>query len=749
MDAASFLGLVQNAALLLAVAFIFDLAASRSPTGQSFFQQVPLGLAIGAIGITVMMTPWVLMPGIVFDTRSVLIGISGLFFGSLSVAIALSMTAAFRFYQGGTGSWTGVAVILTSGLIGIAWRHFRRRPLAEISWQELYLFGLVIHLAMLGLMLTLPWVKALQVLSSIALPVILIYPLGTVLLGVLMVNRLQHERVEEALKESEVKFRTLVEHLPQRIFMKDRNSVYITCNRPYSHDLRIEVEAIAGKTDFEFYPRERADQYRSDDRRVITSGTIETFEEKSIRFGQESWVHTTRVPYRDESGNILGVIGIIEDITERKQAEQTLVFNNIILRTQQMASIDGILVVDEHGKILSFNQRFVDLWGIPPEVIESKSDERALRSVVDQLVTPEEFILKVKHLYEFRDELSREEIFLKDGRSFDRYSAPMLGADGKYYGRVWYFRDITERKRAEEALKESEQKYRLLADNVTDVIFVLDMSLNYTYISPSVKTLRGYEPVEALKQQPFEILTPSSRDLAMRTLSEVMELEKSGPRDMPISRTLQLEVRRKDGTTVWTEMKLSFIKDENQQLRGILGVTRDITERKRYQENLEYFAVHDVLTGLLNRRSLEDMLNRAIARAKRGVLSSLLYMDLDNFKEVNDNLGHNVGDEVLIALSGLLKKTLRAEDVLFRLGGDEFAILLEGLYGKEAFPAAERLRLAVEAHPFDLEGSSFPLTLSIGLIQIDGILITSELLSQADAAMYRAKEQGKNRIVLA
>jgi len=158
-------------------------------------------------------------------------------------------------------------------------------------------------------------------------------------------------------------------------------------------------------------------------------------------------------------------------------------------------------------------------------------------------------------------------------------------------------RDITKRKRAEsqreaalEALKESENKYRLLADNVSDVIFVLDMNLNYTYISPSVKILRGYEPEEVLKQPSIETLTPSSRDLAMRILSEIIELEKSEHGEIPISRTLQLEMMRKDGTAVWTEVKFSFIRDENQRLVGILGVTRDITERKREEEELRSYA---------------------------------------------------------------------------------------------------------------------------------------------------------------
>lgn len=179
-----------------------------------------------------------------------------------------------------------------------------------------------------------------------------------------------------------------------------------------------------------------------------------------------------------------------------------------------------------------------------------------------------------------------------------------------------------------------------------------------------------------------------------------------------------------------------------------VSVFDDITKRKRYEKKLEYFAIHDQLTGLLNRHSLEDMLSRTIAKAKRGAVSSPLFMDLDNFKDVNDSVGHNAGDEVLITFAGLFKGAVRTEDIVFRLGGDEFAILLDGMASRESLPAAGRLRATVEAHNFELEGRVFPLSLSIGLIEIDGTLATGELLSQADAAMYRAKAQGKNQVVV-
>ncbi|VVB68771.1 Methanogenesis regulatory histidine kinase FilI [uncultured archaeon] len=166
--------------------------------------------------------------------------------------------------------------------------------------------------------------------------------------------------------------------------------------------------------------------------------------------GETIWSQIIATPIRDDKGKVTEALELVVPITERKRSEEALAFNNIILRTQQELSLDGVLVVDEHGEILSSNQRFVDMWEISPDVIESRSDERALLSVMDKLANPEEFMRKVKQLHEVRDETSRDEIVLKDGRSFDCYSAPMLGASGRYYGRVLYFRDITERKQADE-----------------------------------------------------------------------------------------------------------------------------------------------------------------------------------------------------------------------------------------------------------------------------------------------------------
>ncbi|MEI8131973.1 MAG: LytS/YhcK type 5TM receptor domain-containing protein, partial [Leptolinea sp.] len=163
----SFLELIQNAALLLALIVMFDLI-SQNWSIHTRVQNLLLGVVLGGLGITIMLTPWVLMPGVAFDTRSILLGISGLFFGTLPTVIAMLMTAALRLNQGGTGVVMGVSVIIASGSIGILWRKFLKNPIINLSALELYLFGLVIHIVMLLLTLTLPTMQTtLTVLSNI------------------------------------------------------------------------------------------------------------------------------------------------------------------------------------------------------------------------------------------------------------------------------------------------------------------------------------------------------------------------------------------------------------------------------------------------------------------------------------------------------------------------------------------------------------------------------------------------------
>ena len=156
------------------------------------------------------------------------------------------------------------------------------------------------------------------------------------------------------------------------------------------------------------------------------------------------------------------IVAVYNDVTGQKRAEEQLLFTNTILSTQAESTIDGILVVDDSGTIISYNKRFVELWGIPPDIVASRSDELALQSVLAKLVDPDEFLSRVEYLYQHREERRRDEISLRDGRVFDRYTAPMIGNDGVYYGRIWNFRDITEWKRAESAreflVKELEQK---------------------------------------------------------------------------------------------------------------------------------------------------------------------------------------------------------------------------------------------------------------------------------------------------
>ena len=323
----AFLPLVHNAALLLGMAVVYDVATTRWTVRRGRLGQLLIGVLLGTIGIVIMRTPWVLTPGIVFDTRSVLLAVAGLVFGPVPTLVAMVMTAALRLSDGGAAAGVGVAVIVASGLIGIGWRRFRRGAVEDIRIGELYLLGFAVHVVMLALMVTLPAGTAVRVLEAIGLPVIVIYPVATALLGALMASRLKRERTATALAASEERLRLALSAADQGLFDLDLRTGATVVNDEYAimlgHDPAAFHETNADWLDrlhpddrervegaFRDYVAGRRPEYRVEFRQRTGSGGFK-------------WILSMgEIVERDARGTPVRMLGTRTDITARREAEE-------------------------------------------------------------------------------------------------------------------------------------------------------------------------------------------------------------------------------------------------------------------------------------------------------------------------------------------------------------------------------------------------------------------------------------------
>ncbi len=321
----SFLGLIQNAALLLALAFVFDLSLPRVHIGKMTVMQIPAGLLIASIGVAIMLTPWVKQPGLVFDTRSILLSVTGLFFGLIPTILAVVATIALRIVEGGVGMWMGIAVILGTSSVGLAWRHLRRISTRSISWTELYTFGVVVHVVMLAMTWFLPREVALSTLSSISLPVMAIYPVGTMLLGLLMVNR--RVRIDESARVREDAMFLRMSEATAKLghWVVDPRTNQMTWSDELWRIFGVEV------------PDDRSDPDEQLGRSVLAGQGSTSIDKERLMFMKPGELQVVRFrrpdttighlqiirgqDIRDMSSQRIQIVGVMQDVTERVKAE--------------------------------------------------------------------------------------------------------------------------------------------------------------------------------------------------------------------------------------------------------------------------------------------------------------------------------------------------------------------------------------------------------------------------------------------
>jgi diguanylate cyclase (GGDEF)-like protein/PAS domain S-box-containing protein len=286
---------------------------------------------------------------------------------------------------------------------------------------------------------------------------------------------------------------------------------------------------------------------------------------------------------------------------------------------------------------------------------------------------------------------------------------------------------------AEHSARQNEARFRSLVQHSSDVIIVARAEGTVRFVSPSASRVFGYDPGEMVRHSVSELLHPDDRERAATFF-------RSAAQAPGVSGPVEWRFRQPDGSWLHAEiLATNLLHDPT--VKGVVLNTRDVSERRRLEEQLTHQAFHDPLTGLANRALFRDRVSHALALAqRRGSPVTVLFLDLDDFKTVNDSLGHAEGDRLLIAAAERFLACARTADTVARLGGDEFAILIEGADGSEGLP--DRLAAAM-SHPFSLSGNQLRVTASIGVATAGAGDSADDLLRNADMAMYAAKRHGK------
>ncbi len=407
---------------------------------------------------------------------------------------------------------------------------------------------------------------------------------------------------------------------------------------------------------------------------------------------------------------------------------------------------DAVIATDDGGRITRMNPVAERLTGWQLASARGRPlDEvfRIVNSETRQVV--ESPVLQVLKLGRIVGLANHTSLLSRNGKEYQiaDSAAPITNRDGKTIGVILVFQDITEQYKIQSELAANEQRFRHANEVSGAYVFELDPQLRYTYVTDKVIQVKGHQPEQLIGRQPFDFML--EEDVAPNRLVMLQAIADNGEFSLSHRNVAA------NGEILWEEVKGQMLLDDDGNVHKIRGAGISINERKRAESEIEQLAYFDPLTNLPNRRMIIDRLNHELPAAKRHrYYGAILFFDLDHFKHLNDSLGHNAGDELLIQIARRLNGSLRAEDTAARLGGDEFIVLLNNVDENQSL-AVDKVRKVVEKirrallAPYMLEGHEYHLSLSIGITlfpQPDQSV--NDLLKQADTALYQTKADGRN-----
>ncbi|MCW9026067.1 MAG: diguanylate cyclase, partial [Thiovulaceae bacterium] len=524
----------------------------------------------------------------------------------------------------------------------------------------------------------------------------------------------------------------ILNSLEQNIFIKDINSVYLFANDAYASLVHQEVNSIIGKSDYDFFPKDIADKYRKDDRFIIENEEVIDIKESILVDNEYRKIKTIKKPLY-EDGKVIAVLGIFWDVTESEKEQESLKKLEYGLnKAQELANI-GHWELDLLENKLFWSDEVYRIFGLEPQEFGATYEAFLEyihpddKDLVNKVYTES---VKIKQGYNVTHRIIRKngEIGFVEERCVHE-----LDKENNVIRSIGTVHDITERKKAENELSLA---YNVFA-KMHDGIIITDAQQNIISVNEAFTKISGYQADEIIGKRPSVLSSGWHDEQFYKGVWEKVNNRAQWEGE--------IVDRKKNGETYIAELKILPIFNNDDILTNYIAITSDISRKKEQEKLIHNLAYFDSLTDLPNKILFEERVTSRIPVMKRiDKKMAIMFIDIDNFKNINDTLGHSIGDHFLIEVSKRIKKILREQDTLARLGGDEFTILIENFESIDKVAYIAQKIVQVFKEPLQIEGQTIFSGVSLGIsVYPDDGTTYYELIKAADMAMYQVKDFGK------